>query len=283
MTADEFAEYLTSFGIFASPAEGREYVGYHWQRLQRTLDGVPNATGRLLEIGAAPFAMTLMLLAQRRYQVHVINYGSQETIRLDSEANHERHEIPCAGINVECDSFPYDDGCFDVVICAEVIEHLTFFPSWMLYETHRILAPGGTLVLTTPNAMRLFYRYANAANAFRGLHIADPFSGYGPYGRHNREYTPVELRTLVERCGFVIDAFDVLDLEVREDSQHDQHYERLIEECFAVPAADQRRWRGEQMIVRAHPGPERVLALPEELYKSTHAIRSAQHSFPKIP
>ena len=48
--------------------------------------------------------------------------------------------------------------------------------------------------------MRLFYRYANAANAFRGLHIADPFSGYSPYGRHNREYTPAELRTLPESC-----------------------------------------------------------------------------------
>lgn len=81
--------------------------------------------------------------------------------------------------------------------------------------------------------MRLVYRYANAANAFRGLHIADRFSGYGPYGRHNREYTPAELRTLLESCSFAIDAFDVLDLETQEDSERDRYYEILIEEFFA--------------------------------------------------
>jgi SAM-dependent methyltransferase len=283
MTLDEFTEYLAGFGVFASPAEAREYVGYHWQRLHRTLESVPDGTGRLLEIGAAPFAMTLMLLARRRYEVHVVNYGSPGTIRLVSEAHGERHDIPSTGINVECDPFPYAEGFFDVVVCAEVIEHLTFFPSWMLYEIHRVLAPGGRLVLTTPNAMRVFYRYANAVNAFRGLHVADPFSGYGPYGRHNREYTPAELRTLLESCGFAIDALDVIDLEPREDSEQDRDYARLIEVCFAVPVADQDRWRGGQMIVQAHPGSERILALPDALYKSTHAIRNAQRVFPKIP
>jgi hypothetical protein len=30
-----------------------------------------------------------------------------------------------------------------------------------------------------------------------------PYSGYGPYGRHNHEYTQAELPSLLERCGFV--------------------------------------------------------------------------------
>jgi hypothetical protein len=37
------------------------------------------------------------------------------------------------------------------------------------------------------------------------------------------------------------------------------------------------------MIVQAHPGPERALAMPETLYKSTHAIPGAPRVFPRIP
>jgi SAM-dependent methyltransferase len=278
-----FEEYVRSFGIFAQPAEARDYITMHWRRFLRTLEVIPEGSGRLLEIGAAPFCMTLLLLARCRHRVEVVNYGSPGTIWLSSATLGEHYEIPCAGINVECEPFPYPDAHFDVVLCAEVIEHLTFCPSWMLYEIHRILRPGGTLVLTTPNAMRLFYRYANARNIFHGLHIADPFSGYGPYGRHNREFTPGELRLLIEGTGFTVATFDVLDLVPRAEAAEDRKYARAVSATLGVSREEQAQWRGEQMIVTARPGRPRALFLPDELYKSTHAIREAQKKFPMIP
>jgi SAM-dependent methyltransferase len=53
---------------------------------------------------------------------------------------------------------PYADASFDVVILSEVVEHL---PTWItvLHESGRVLAPGGHLVLSTPNVQRLHSRW----------------------------------------------------------------------------------------------------------------------------
>lgn len=53
---------------------------------------------------------------------------------------------------------PYADASFDVVILSEVVEHL---PTWIpvLHEAGRVLAPGGHLVLSTPNIQRLHSRW----------------------------------------------------------------------------------------------------------------------------
>jgi len=56
------------------------------------------------------------------------------------------------------------------------------------------------MIITTPNALR----YENIAKLILGKNIYDHYSGYGAYGRHNREYTPVELRLLVEALGFSV-------------------------------------------------------------------------------
>jgi 2-polyprenyl-3-methyl-5-hydroxy-6-metoxy-1,4-benzoquinol methylase len=45
---------------------------------------------------------------------------------------------------------PFDDGSFDCVVAGEVIEHVPD-PDAVLVELHRVLTPGGTLVVSTPN------------------------------------------------------------------------------------------------------------------------------------
>lgn len=100
--------------------------------------------------------------------------------------------------NIENDSFPYADGEFDVVIFAEIIEHLLNDPCKVMREIKRVLKPNGTLILTTPNVARL----ENVARMISGTNIYDPYSGYGPYGRHNREYNRHELDQLLRFEGF---------------------------------------------------------------------------------
>jgi SAM-dependent methyltransferase len=46
-------------------------------------------------------------------------------------------------------TFPFGDQSFDGVLCSQVFEHV-FTPSEFLAEIHRILRPGGILVLTVP-------------------------------------------------------------------------------------------------------------------------------------
>jgi 2-polyprenyl-3-methyl-5-hydroxy-6-metoxy-1,4-benzoquinol methylase len=53
------------------------------------------------------------------------------------------------------DTFPYEDSTFGSVTSIEVVEHLEN-PYHFLREISRILKPGGTLLLSTPNPEHLF-------------------------------------------------------------------------------------------------------------------------------
>jgi SAM-dependent methyltransferase len=64
-----------------------------------------------------------------------------------------------AAQNVAClaasaDAIPLASGSFDLITCFEVIEHLNTWPA-LLAEAHRLLAPGGQFIVSTPN--KLYY------------------------------------------------------------------------------------------------------------------------------
>lgn len=52
---------------------------------------------------------------------------------------------------------PFANDVFDVVFCGETIEHL-IDPDHLLDEMHRVLKPGGLLILTTPNIANWYDR-----------------------------------------------------------------------------------------------------------------------------
>lgn len=54
-----------------------------------------------------------------------------------------------ADVYYEGGHFPFDDARFDGVLCTQVLEHV-FTPREFLGEIHRVMRPGGTLVLTVP-------------------------------------------------------------------------------------------------------------------------------------
>lgn len=49
-----------------------------------------------------------------------------------------------------CYELPFVDDFFDLVYCAEMLEHVEF-PEEAIAEMYRVLMPKGTLIITTPN------------------------------------------------------------------------------------------------------------------------------------
>lgn len=94
---------------------------------------------------------------------------------------------------------PYDDASFDVVLLIEVIEHLENHRT-ALCELARILKPGGVMILTTPNIMRLNSRFHFF---FSGYHKTKrrfiPFDT--PLGQAHRFHNyPIDLPILYYLC-----------------------------------------------------------------------------------
>jgi ubiquinone/menaquinone biosynthesis C-methylase UbiE len=175
----------------------------------------PQPGARLLEFGAGPYFTSLMMMKFRPgYEFHWANYfdatwvGQDHAQTIHSEAYNETHTFNFKHFNSETDDFPYPDEHFDYVMYCEIIEHLTRNPSRVLAEVHRILKPGGKLMITTPNVVRL----QHVLYLLQLKNVFDPYSGYGPYGRHNREYTPQELIDLVTSCGYAVDQVKLEDM-----------------------------------------------------------------------
>ena len=222
---DEILASLFSVALHRPPPnELRAYAEEDCDRFLYTLGLVPEGK-RLdtLEIGSNPYFTTVLLKQFRDVALTLTNYtdGEVETrseplaFRDLTGAQHAEH-VSYINVNVEEQRLPLADASFDLVLFCEVLEHMTNDPLAALTELSRVLRPGGHLILTTPNVARL----ENVARLAGGLNVYDPYSGYGPYGRHNREYTVDELSRLMTSLGFVAEEVFTADVHPRRELEY---------------------------------------------------------------
>ena len=82
----------------------------------------------------------------------------------------------------------------------------------MIAEANRILKNNGTLCLTTPNVIS----YSSVYKIITGRHPFRWSSYTCLYGdRHNREYTPFEVKKLLECGGFEVDFLKTFEWETK--------------------------------------------------------------------
>jgi glycosyltransferase involved in cell wall biosynthesis/SAM-dependent methyltransferase len=228
-------EYIAGW----APVEdgSRAYVENHVTRLEKTLAITPpgGPEDRALEMGAY-LQITPALKTRLGYgEVRGCYYGplGQTSRRAVTSEGGETFECAIDLFDAEKDRFPYADEYFSTVLCCELLEHLPADPMHMMTEIHRILKRGGRLVLTTPNIASL----RAIAGILQGFHPAlfpayiRPNQSGAVDARHNREYTPGEIRALLENSGFEV---TLLDTGPFRDEPKPEHgwVEHLLDRYF---------------------------------------------------
>jgi len=153
------------------------------RHLRAFVRGLP-AVGDALDLGCGDGRLTTELRAER------LTGADVSAVALARA----RARLPDGGfVHLTPDEpLPFADTVFDLVLCAETLEHVRDV-QLLLSEARRVLRPGGSLALTTPAHGRL----TAARAAVRGFEeVFDPLSP------HLRFFTARSLGRLLDQLGF---------------------------------------------------------------------------------
>lgn len=186
------------------------YTKVHWRRYAKSLEiltsiirglETTSTKPRVLEIGTSATIPLALQDLTPGVEIKVTDFNGDEPVRaLKLEHNGHARTVIAYRADLEFERIACDNESFDIVTCFEVLEHMEVDPMALLEEINRVLKPGGTLLLTTPNVCG-------------SRNIAKILSGYDPYfymqynigakyHRHNYEYSVWSLRHLLTAAGF---------------------------------------------------------------------------------
>lgn len=155
----------------------------YWQRARfRVIRGMVDGATRILDIGCGSSRIVQTL---------------PQAVGLDMQIRKLRW-LRASGrqlVQGSLSELPFADQAFDAVICSEVIEHIPR-DQIDLRDMVRVLAPGGRLVLGTPDYGRWTWR------TLEGMYKKVFPQGYAT--EHINRYTRRELRQEIERLGLVV-------------------------------------------------------------------------------
>src|SRR5262245_52170346 len=215
----EVVNYILSFNI--DPGY-REDVTQHMRRFIGTLSRIPppqSPADRLLALGSlVHLAPALNKFCRYQEVCFTLFWESDEKLVYETVAQKdgpEAHTFELHNFNVERDPFPWPDNHFRVALCCEILEHLQSDPLHMLWEINRVLAPGGFLLLTTPNIV--------SARSIEGLlvgcapYLLAQYSRKTPLGQRNPKYAPFEVGVALAAAGFTVEELETVDVWMRSN------------------------------------------------------------------
>ena len=158
--------------------------------------------GRVLDYGAY-FGNFSLLLGRMGFDVDAVDsYRTYEGV-----FDRPRDLLHNAGLrsfdfaDVGHDLHALESDSYDVVLCMGVVEHLPDTPRRLFASLNRVLAPGGQLILDTPNLVHLYNRQKLARGESVMPDLETFFYGQGPFEGHHREYTFSELVWMLHQIG----------------------------------------------------------------------------------
>lgn len=155
---------------------------------------IPDGPNRILELGCGEGRTLLSARSQGK---------ATEIVGIDIIPATAAHDALDGYLQGDLDSLeiPYPEGHFDVLICADVLEHLVD-PWRVLARLARLLKPGGTLIASIPNARNYLL--------FVAIYLKGSFAykQEGLFDRgHIRFFCKRDIRQLVEGAGLTVTAF----------------------------------------------------------------------------
>ena len=170
-----------------------DYLKFHYRRFKFLLSLLPSRSqGKLLDIGTTPF--TFYLSENTNHDVFAFDYN----IYLKERS--EEFNIHFKSGNLEKDDLPYEDDFFDIVLFAEVFEHIHCDPIKLLKRLLKTIKPGGILILGTPNLAS----FANRVKLLFNYAILDYPTWNDTVHGHDRIFIKNELISYLMMSGFNI-------------------------------------------------------------------------------
>ena len=155
----------------------------HFELRRRFLLQAVRAGDRALDLGCGDGGFTAVLADAGADVV-----GAEVAQEALERARRVHHGLRFELVAVD-GPLPFGDQAFDLVWASEVIEHVADTSRW-LSEVRRVLAPGGRLLMTTPNHGRL------------GVFLRGVERYSHPLGDHLHLYTRRSLTELMHEFGF---------------------------------------------------------------------------------
>lgn len=176
----------------------KNYLTNHKARYEFTIQNfISDSQSVILEIGSIPCHL-LYMLKQLGHQVKAVDLAPE---RLSEFI--EKNGLDVKKVDIEQEQLPFQNDSFDLILFAEVLEHLRINPLFCLKEIYRVLKPNGRIILSTPNISIL-----NKINFIRGLgyqgNPVEEFSKLEKIGHmgHIRLYEKNEIELMLTHNGF---------------------------------------------------------------------------------
>ena len=168
----------------------------YWQHVPGWIAGLPNGI-RVLDVGAAYSTLavfTRRLLRAEVTIVDVVAYYQPAALLAAEGIRHLTRNIELGDIT--------DIGPFDLIVFTEILEHLNFNPAPTLRKLHDALVPGGTFMLSTPDAASNWGRITKYYESFADLPQPDPNAAW--IDDHIWQYDRAEAEGALAAAGFAI-------------------------------------------------------------------------------
>jgi len=211
------------------------------------------ASDSILDLGSFPFIVPITL---RRFFGHSGNIHATVIQPLSESSIELLDEINVGFEQLDLDPYVFDssrgdrlptrlqlrDNSQDICTLFHVIEHL-YHPMRVLHEAHRVLKPGGKLLITTDNGgmLNIFQNIiSNYGYIFEPVETTAAMTVHDWRG-HVRFFTDRDLNVMLERAGFRVATFHFREI----------FYDVLYDEYFVDNEIKIAEWRIE--ILKNYP------------------------------